>query len=119
MKFFLKLKESIIEAPILHHPDPNKGYIVYTNTSDDACGSQLFQDHNGTELPIAFLLLTFLGNTKKMELHWNMGFYYAITKLNYYSPGSWYHSAKLSQATQQNYLMEKMQITRSTDGDWS
>ena len=25
---FLKLKESIIEAPILHYPDPNKRYIV-------------------------------------------------------------------------------------------
>ena len=24
---FLKLKESIIEAPILHYPDPNKRYI--------------------------------------------------------------------------------------------
>ena len=32
---FLKLKESIIKAPILHYPDPNKRYMVYTDASDD------------------------------------------------------------------------------------
>ena len=34
---FLNLKEAIIQAPILHYPDPNKKYIVYTDASDDAC----------------------------------------------------------------------------------
>ena len=33
---FLTLKESIIQAPILQYPNPNKQYIVYTNASDDA-----------------------------------------------------------------------------------
>ena len=33
---FLHLKESITQAPILHYPDPNKRYIVYTDASDDA-----------------------------------------------------------------------------------
>ena len=33
---FLKLKKSIIEAPILQYPNPNKRYIVYTDASDDA-----------------------------------------------------------------------------------
>ena len=27
---FLNLKEAIVQAPILHYPDPNKRYIVYT-----------------------------------------------------------------------------------------
>ena len=64
---FLHLKESITQAPILHYPDPNKRYIVYTDASDDACGAQLSQEHDGTEFPIAFSLTQFLRNTKKME----------------------------------------------------
>ena len=62
---FLKLKESIIKAPILCYPDPNKRYIVYTNASNDACGVQLFQEHDGTEFPISFLLHTFLETQRK------------------------------------------------------
>ena len=57
---FLHLKESITQAPILCYPDPNKRYIVYTDTSDDASGGQLSQEHDGTEFPIAFLLHTIL-----------------------------------------------------------
>ena len=38
---FLILKESIIQAPILHYPDPMKQYIVYTDELDDACGAKL------------------------------------------------------------------------------
>ena len=34
---FLQLKEAIVQAPILHYPNPSKKYIVYTDTSDDAC----------------------------------------------------------------------------------
>ena len=34
---FLNLKEAIIQAPILHYPDPNKKYIIYMDASDDAC----------------------------------------------------------------------------------
>ena len=56
---FLKLKEAIVQAPILYYPDPNKKYIVYTDASDDAYGAQLSQKHDGTEFPIAFLSHTF------------------------------------------------------------
>ena len=63
---FLNLKEAIIQAPILHYPDPNKKYIIYTDASDDACEAQLSQEHGGTEFPIAFLS-HFYRNTKKME----------------------------------------------------
>ena len=56
---FLHLKESITQAPILHYPDPNKSYIVYTDASDDTCRVQLSQEHDGTEFPIAFLSHTF------------------------------------------------------------
>ena len=55
----MKLKDSIIKAPILQYLNPSKRYIVYTDASDDACGALLTQEHNGTEFPIAFLSHTF------------------------------------------------------------
>ena len=61
-----------------------------TQTSDDACGAQLSQEHNGTEFPVAFLSHTF------METQWKwsttkqkaFGICYAITKWNYYIQGA-------------------------------
>ena len=87
---FLKLKDSIIQAPILQYPNPNKRYIVYTDTSDDACTAQLTQEHNGTEFPIAFLSHTFLETQRKQSTTEQeaYGVYYAITKWNYYLQGA-------------------------------
>ena len=87
---FLHLKEVIVQAPILHYPNPNKKYVVSTDASDDACGAQLSQEHSGTEFPVAFLSYTF------MEIQWKwstteqeaFGIYYAITKWNYYLQGA-------------------------------
>ena len=62
---FLTLKESVIQAPILHYPNPKKHYIVYTDASDDACGAQLSQEHNRTEFPVAFLSHTFTDKQHK------------------------------------------------------
>ena len=62
---FLHLKEAIIQAPIQHYPDPDKKYIVYTDASDDACGAQLSQEHNGTEFPVVFLSHTFTETKSK------------------------------------------------------
>ena len=56
---FLHLKEAIVQAPILHYPNPDKKYIIYTNVSDNAYGAQLSQDHDGMEFRIAFLPHTF------------------------------------------------------------
>ena len=58
---FNTLKSALLEAPIFHYPDPLKCYIVYTDTLDDVCGPQLSQDHDGQELPVAFLSHTFGG----------------------------------------------------------
>ena len=79
---FLHLKEAIIQTPILHYPNHNKRYIVYTDGSDDACGAQLSQEHNGTEFPVAFLSHTFTEtqwkwSTTEQEAY---GVYYTITK---------------------------------------
>ena len=30
---FIHLKEAIVQAPILHYPNPNKTYIVYTDAA--------------------------------------------------------------------------------------
>ena len=81
---------AIIQAPILHYPDPNKKYIVYTDASHNACGVQLLQEYNGMEFPIAFLLHTFTEtqrkwSTTKQEAY---GVYYVITKWNYYLQGA-------------------------------
>ena len=83
-------KEAIIQAPILCYPDPNKKYIVYTDASDNVCGAQLSQEHNGTEFPLAFLSHTFTEtqrkwSTTKQEAY---GVYHAITKWNYYLQGT-------------------------------
>ena len=87
---FEHLKNAIVQAPILHYPNPNKTYIVYTDASDDACGVQLSQEHNGTKFPVAFLSHSFSEtqhkwSTTKQEA---FGVYYAITKWNYYLQGA-------------------------------
>ena len=50
--FYTSERCTIIQAPILHYPNPNKTYIVYTDASDDACGAQLSQEHDGTEVSL-------------------------------------------------------------------
>ena len=87
---FLHLKEAIVQAPILHYPNTDKKYIVYTNASDDACRAQLSQEHDGMEFPTAFLSHTFTEtqwkwSTTEQEAY---GIYYAITKWNYYLQGA-------------------------------
>ena len=82
---FLHLKESITQASILHYPDPNKRYIVYTDASDDACRVQLSQEHDGTEFPIAFHTIFWkCKENESMTEQEAYGVYYAITKWNYY-----------------------------------
>ena len=87
---FMELKEAIIQAPILRYPDTTKPYIVYTDASDDACGAQLSQTHDGAEFPVAFLLHTFTGtqrrwSTPEQEAY---GIYFAVKKWNYYLQGA-------------------------------
>ena len=116
----LHLKEAIIQAPILHYPDPDKKYIVYTDASENACGAQLSQEHDGTESPVAFLSHTFTEtqtkwSTTEQEAY---GVYYAINKWNYYL-----QSTDISDKNDHKpltwFLNAKMQITRLTDGVWN
>ena len=87
---FMKLKDAIIQAPILRYQDTTKPYIVYTDASDDACGAQLSQMHNKAEFPVAFLSHTFTDtqrrwSTSEQEAY---GIYFAIKKWNYYLQGA-------------------------------
>ena len=71
-------------------PRPSKHCVVYTDASDDACGVQLSQEHDGQEFPVAFLSHTFTDtqwkwSTTEQETY---GIYYAVTKWNYYLQGS-------------------------------
>ena len=87
---FLTLKESVTQAPILHYPNPMKGYIVYTDASDNGCGAQLSQEYDGTEFSIAFLLHTFMDTQRKWTTTEQEAYrvYYAVTKWNYYLQGA-------------------------------
>ena len=83
---FMKLKEAIIQAPILRYPDMTKPYIVYTDASDDACRAQLSQIHDGTKFPVVFLSHTFTDTQRRwstLEHH-----HFAIKKWNYYLQGA-------------------------------
>ena len=83
---FLTRKESVIRAQILHYPGLKKCFIVYTDTSDDACGAQLSQEHDRTEFPISCLSHTFSDTQQKWSTTEQeaYGIYYAVTKWNYY-----------------------------------
>ena len=89
---FEHLKNALVQAPILHYPNPNKTYIVYTDASDNAWGAQLLQDHDGTEFPIAFLSHTF-SETQQT----GTGSLWSIlchNKVELLSPGSQHHCQK-------------------------
>ena len=87
---FMKLKDAIIQAPILRYPDTTKPYIMYMDASNDACGAQLSQMHNKADFPVAFLSHTFTDtqqrwSTPEQEAY---GIYFAIKKWNYYLQGA-------------------------------
>ena len=87
---FMKLKDAIIQAPILRYPDTTKPYIVYTDTSDDTCRAQLSQMHEEAELPVAFLSHTFTDTQRRWSIPEQEAYsiYFTIKKWNYYLQGA-------------------------------
>ena len=87
---FMKLKDSIIQTPILWYLNPSKRYKIYTDVSNDTHRAQLTQEHDGTEFPITFLSHTFLETQRKWSTTEQeaYGVYYAVTKMNYYLQGT-------------------------------
>ena len=51
---FLDLRQSILEAPVLTPPDPDKDYHLFTDASGVGLGSVLKQEHDGQLKTIAF-----------------------------------------------------------------
>ena len=117
---FLHLKEAIIQAPILHYPDPDKKYIVYTDTSNDACRAKLSEEHDGMEFPIALLSHTFTETQRKWSTTEQdaYGVYYAITNWNCYLQGA-NITVKNNHKLPAWFLNGKMQVTRLKDGVWN
>ena len=87
---FMKLKDAIIKAPILRYPDTTKPYIVYTDTSDDACRAQLSQMHKEAEFPVAFLSHTFTDTQRRWSTPEQEAYsiYFTVKKWNYYLQGA-------------------------------
>ena len=83
---FMKLKEAIIQAPILRYPDMTKPYVVYTDASDNACRDQLSQIHDGTKFLVAFLSHTFTDTQRRWSTPEQEAYsiYFAVKKWNYY-----------------------------------
>ena len=84
------LKNAVTQASILCYLNPVKGYIVYTDTSDDTCEAQLSHEYNRMEFPTAFLSHTFTEMQRKWSTTEQETYrvYYAITKWNYYYQGA-------------------------------
>ena len=64
------------------YPDPAKKNIVYMDVSDDRCGAQVSQGHDGTKFPVAFLSNTFTKTQRKLSTPEQEAYavHYAITK---------------------------------------
>ena len=85
---FLKLKESIIQAPILCYLNPNKMFIVYTDASDDACSYPRITMVQSFQLPFSHTLFQEHKENVAQLNKKPYGVYYAIIKWNYYLQGA-------------------------------
>ena len=80
------LKTCLTEAPILKYPYPSKGYVVFTDASDQAAAAILTQeyteDRKTKEMPIAYLSMQFSYTQFKWSTMVKEGYaiYYAIEK---------------------------------------
>ena len=83
---FQMLKNHLQEAPILRYPDPNIGYVLYTDASKYAYAGVLTQTINGTDHPVAYTSGLFRGS----QLNWAVlmkeayAIYMAVKKLSFY-----------------------------------
>lgn len=56
---FQYLKNSLLTPQILKYPDFDKKFCITTDASKFACGAILSQEHNGTQLPVAYASRSF------------------------------------------------------------
>ena len=80
------LKNCLQESPILRYPDPNSGYVLYTDASKYAYAGVLTQTFDGTDHPVAYTSGLFRGS----QLNWAAltkeayAIYMAVKKLSFY-----------------------------------
>ena len=85
-KCFNMLKDYLQEAPILRYPDPEAGYVLYTDASKYAYAGVLTQTLDGTDHPIAYVSGLFRGS----QLNWAAltkevyAIYMSVKKLSFY-----------------------------------
>ena len=83
---FQILKEFLQQAPILHYPDPQASYTLYTDASKYAYAGVLTQHNNGTDHPITYVNGLFHGS----QLNWATltkeayAIYMSVKKLSFY-----------------------------------
>ena len=91
---FELLKEAIITSPVLKYPDPNKGYILFTDASKYAWACVLTQEYQyekcGKEYKINHPITFASGLFKGSQMNWAaltkeaFAIYSSIKKLSYY-----------------------------------
>ena len=55
-KAFQAIKKCYIEAPLLHHPDYSKKFVIFCDASKYGVGGVLTQEKNGKHVPLGFLV---------------------------------------------------------------
>lgn len=66
---FLKLKNSLIQPPILKYPDFNRPFTLLVDASNCAMGASLTQEYDGKDFPIAYASRGFTkGETNKSTI---------------------------------------------------
>ena len=88
---FLHLMEAIVQAPILHYPNPEKKYIEYSDDTQmmpakhNPHKNTMVQNSQWPSLSHTFTETQWKWSTTEQEAY---GVYYAITKWNYYLQGT-------------------------------
>lgn len=52
---FKDIKNALVNATVMRHPDLNKSFHIYTDASDYAYGAVLTQEHEGSLCPVAWI----------------------------------------------------------------
>ena len=91
---FELLKNNLLEAPILHYPDPNKPYVLFTDASKYAWSCVLTQEYihviEGKEKKVLHPIMYMSGLFKGSQLNWACltkeayAIYMSVKKLTYY-----------------------------------
>lgn len=87
---FQKLKNKLINPPILQYPNFQEEFIVTVDASNRACGAVLSQNINGNDLPICYISKSFKGSelNKPIIEKELLAIHFAITNLRPYLYGT-------------------------------